>query len=52
MSGATMNALNASINLHNPPEDKIAYYFRSKLQWERNKKVILDQIERESGTLP
>jgi hypothetical protein len=43
----TMNALNESINLHNPPTEKIAYYFRSKLDWEISKKKILDKIERD-----
>jgi len=50
-NGATMTQLNASINLQNPPEEKIHYYFRSKLEWEKNKKKILDRIDSERGTI-
>ena len=36
-NAVTMNALNESMNLANPPAEKLAFYFRSKMHWERNK---------------
>lgn len=46
-NSTTMNALDESLNLHNPPGDKISYYFRSKFQWERKKEKILQEMSRE-----
>ena len=43
----TMNALNESINVHNPPTDKMAYYFRSKCSWETRKVKLLKQLRSE-----
>mmetsp|Transcript_2982 Transcript_2982/g.4523 ORF Transcript_2982/g.4523 Transcript_2982/m.4523 type:complete len:594 (-) Transcript_2982:264-2045(-) len=43
----TMNTLNESINLYNPPVDKISHYYRSKYTWENRKKKILKSIVRE-----
>ena len=42
-----MNQLNESLNVHNPPQEKIAYYFRSKLEWEQNKIKLLKSIRAE-----
>ena len=37
----TINALNASMNVANPPAEKLAFYFRSKMRWERSKHKLL-----------
>eukprot|EP01041_Mallomonas_annulata_P011155 gene11155-23316_t len=50
-NSATMNALDELMNLHNPPGDKIAYYFRSKFAWEKRKERILEDISRERQKL-
>ena len=46
-NSTTMNALDESMNHHNPPGEKIAYYFRSKFAWEKKKGKLLDKIARE-----
>ena len=43
----TMNKLNESINVSNPQEDKMAYYFRHKYTWENHKLALLRQIRAE-----
>lgn len=43
-NSTTMNALNESMNLHNPPGEKIAYYFRSKYMWEKRKDNLLQSV--------
>jgi CRP-like cAMP-binding protein len=43
----TINGLNDSMNLHNPPTEKMNYYFRSKLNWEQNKLKLLKSISME-----
>ena len=43
----TLNVLNESLNLYNPPVDKISHYYRSSVNWENKKKKILTAIERE-----
>lgn len=47
----TMNVLNESLNLYNPPVDKISHYYRSKHSWETRKKKILNDIERERPSI-
>jgi CRP-like cAMP-binding protein len=42
-----MNKLNESLNVHNPTQEKIAYYFRSKVNWEQNKLKLLKTIRME-----
>ena len=37
----TMNSLNESMNLANPPAEKLAFYFRSKMRWEQSKDKLL-----------
>ena len=44
----TTNALNDSLNLHNPPGEKLAYYFRSKYVWEKRKDDLLQSVAKES----
>jgi CRP-like cAMP-binding protein len=48
---ASMNILNESLNLYNPPIDKIAHYYRSKYNWENRKKKILKDMIRERPTI-
>jgi CRP-like cAMP-binding protein len=47
----SMNILNESLNLYNPPIDKIAHYYRSKFNWENRKKKILKDMIRERPTI-
>lgn len=44
----TTNTLNDSINLHNPPAEKLAYYFRQKYIWEKRKDDLLQNVAKES----
>lgn len=44
----TMNALNESMNMHNPPAEKMNYYFRSKFMWEKRKEDLLAGVKRET----
>jgi CRP-like cAMP-binding protein len=37
-------ALQDSINLHNPSVDKIGYMFRDKVRWARRKDILLDEV--------
>ena len=46
-NAVTMNALNESMNMSNPPAEKIAFYYRSKLQWERSKHKLLSRLKDE-----
>ena len=43
----TINALNESTNLCNPPGDKVAFYFRSKFDWEKRKSKLLHGLGHE-----
>lgn len=47
----SMNILNESLNLYNPPIDKISHYYRSKFNWENRKKKILKDIIRERPSI-
>lgn len=47
----TMNTLNESLNLHNPPSEKINHYFRSKYAWEKKKESILKLIGQDRPSL-
>lgn len=47
----SMNELNVSYNISNPTADKVSYYFRSKLQWEKDKDRILAAMVRENPLL-
>jgi CRP-like cAMP-binding protein len=47
----SMNILNESLNLYNPPIDKIAHYYRSKYNWENRKKKILKDMIRERPSI-
>jgi hypothetical protein len=40
----TMNTLNESMNLFNPPGEKMGYYFRAKFQWEQRKTRLLEEM--------
>lgn len=40
----TMKALNESLSLHDPPIEKIAYYFRSKYNWELRKDKLMNRF--------
>lgn len=48
---ASMNVLNESLNLYNPPIDKISHYYRSKYNWENRKKKILKDLIRERPSI-
>ena len=48
-NATTINSLNESMNLANPPSEKIAFYFRYKIEWEKNKAKILKKVK--SGSL-
>jgi hypothetical protein len=39
-----MNMLNQSFNLYNPSAEKVAYYFKSKYAWEKEKDKIMTEI--------
>ena len=41
----SMQVLNEMMNLHNPPAEKLAYYFKEKLRWELKKSRVLQQIK-------
>lgn len=41
----TMKALNESLTLHDPPVEKIAYYFRSKYNWELRKDKLMNRFK-------
>lgn len=47
---STVNSLNESLNLCNPPGDKVAYYFRAKLEWERRKAKLLLSLGHTGGS--
>jgi CRP-like cAMP-binding protein len=42
----TMKALHESLTLHDPPADKIAYYFRSKYAWELRKHRLMNRLSK------
>ncbi len=39
-----MDSLCESLNMHNPPSEKLNYYFRSKYAWEMRKAKLLKSI--------
>eukprot|EP01032_Pedospumella_encystans_P017371 gene17371-19795_t len=41
----TMNILTESLTLHDPPVDKIAYYFRAKYNWEVRKNNLMKRLK-------
>ena len=41
----TMNILTESLTLHDPPVDKIAYYFRAKYNWEVRKNSLMKRLK-------
>jgi CRP-like cAMP-binding protein len=43
-NASTMIALHESLTLHDPPADKIAYYFRSKYSWEVRKNRLMNRL--------
>lgn len=47
-NGTTINALNESMNLCNPPGEKVCYYFRSKFEWEKRKEKLLSSLGHQS----
>jgi len=44
-NGNTMNELNESLNLSNPPAEKLAFLFRSKVNWEKKQSKIIRKLE-------
>ena len=40
-SPTCMDALNESLSLHNPPSEKVNYYYQSKFAWEKRKIGLL-----------
>jgi CRP-like cAMP-binding protein len=45
-NNTTMNALNESLNLHDPPAEKVSYYFRSKYNWEIRKNMLMNRLNK------
>lgn len=41
---STINALNESLTLHDPPPEKLAYYYRSKFVWELRKMKLISKL--------
>lgn len=41
----TIQELNDSLNLSNPPAEKLAFYFRSKLNWEKKRAKIITKLQ-------
>eukprot|EP01038_Epipyxis_sp_PR26KG_P013799 gene13799-18509_t len=46
----TMNCLNESLTLHDPPAEKLGYYFRSRLQWELRKNKLISKLTDKTKT--
>ena len=44
MFAKTMNILNESLTLHDPPVEKVAYYFRAKYNWELRKSSLMNRL--------
>lgn len=44
--GGTMRALLESIALHDPPLDKIGFFFRQKFTWEQHKLSLMQRLQR------
>jgi hypothetical protein len=42
----TMNILTESLTLHDPPVDKVAYYFRAKYNWEVRKNGLMKRLKK------
>jgi hypothetical protein len=40
----SMKILNEIMNLHNPPGEKLSYYFKEKYKWEYQKDKVLQSI--------
>lgn len=40
----TMNSLTESVNLHDPPAEKISFYFRTKYNWELRKNRLIKRL--------
>jgi hypothetical protein len=41
-----MNILTESLTLHDPPVDKVAYYFRAKYNWEVRKNGLMKRLKK------
>ena len=50
-NSSTVNSLNESLNLYNPPDEKVGHYYRSKYSWETRKKKILKSLVKERPVL-
>lgn len=50
-NSATVNVLNESLNLYNPPDEKIGHYYRSKYSWETRKRKILKSLVKDRPSL-
>jgi hypothetical protein len=47
----SMQQLSESFVLHNPPADKLSYYFKNKFYWEAKKDKIVEIITKKSKKL-
>jgi len=43
---STMNILTESLTLHDPPVEKVAYYFRAKYNWEVRKNGLMKRFKK------
>lgn len=48
-NATTMKSLHESLTLHDPPADKIAYYYRSKYSWEVRKNRLMNRLGKKDG---
>ena len=49
MMSEVMTLLSEVMNLHNPPAEKLHYYYKQRLKWELKKVKILEGIQHEYG---
>ena len=50
-NSSTVNVLNESLNLYNPPDEKVGHYYRSKYSWETRKMKILKSLVKDRPVL-
>lgn len=50
-NSTTVNVLNESLNLYNPPDEKVGHYYRSKYSWETRKRKILKSLVKDRPML-
>jgi hypothetical protein len=50
-NSSTVNVLNESLNLYNPPDEKVGHYYRSKYSWETRKRKILKSLVKDRPVL-